>query len=102
MSAKPPKAPRLVRVGWLDARIQPGWTDGHYDNPPMYTVGYLTRRTKKNVFLAGTWDSDKGNYADVSCIPAGCVVTIVDLTPTAADPPKKEKPPCVEPPSLQS
>lgn len=74
------KPPRLVRVEWLDSRIVPGWNEGgEYDNPPMYTVGYLTRRTKKNVFLAGTWDSDKGNYADVSCVPVGCVVSIVDL-----------------------
>lgn len=77
------KAPRLVRVEWLDSRIQPGWTDASFNNPPMYTVGYLSKRTRKNVFVAGTWDSDKGSYADVSCVPTGCVVAIVDLVPAA-------------------
>lgn len=79
MTKKPPKPPRLVRIEWLDSRIVPGWTDGEYVNPPMFTVGYLTRRTKKNTFVAGTWDSDKSNYADVSCVPNGCIVAVIEL-----------------------
>lgn len=85
MTKKPPKPPRLVRVEWLDSRIVPGWTDGAYDNPSMFTVGYLTKRTKKNTFVAGTWDSDKSNYADVSCVPNGCIVAVTELVAKSPD-----------------
>ena len=93
---KQPKVQRLVRIEWLDSRIHPGWADGtSYDNPPMFTVGYLTKKTQKNTFVAGTWDTDKGNFADVSCVPNGCIVSVVELVP-------KEEPPCVEPLSPSS
>lgn len=104
MSKKTLKPPRLVRIEWLDSRIQPGWTDGEYVNPPMFTVGYITKRTRKNIFLAGTWDSEPASgkgFADVACVPLGCVVAIVDLTPTAANPPEVELL-CVEPSSPSS
>lgn len=73
-------APRLVKVVWLDARGTAGWsTDPLYDNPPMYSIGYVVGERGSSLYLAATWDGSEGSYADVSCIPTGCILATIDL-----------------------
>lgn len=66
---------KLVRVEWIDARTHAGWHD--YDpenppsNPPMRTFGLLVDDRKDAVVIASSFDTDTGQFADLSTIPKG-------------------------------
>lgn len=76
--------PRLVKIVWLDARGQAGWAedDPMYTNPAVESVGYEVGVRGQNTYLALTWDESTGKYADVSVIPTGCILAIVELQET--------------------
>ena len=72
--------PRKVEVFWLDARTEAGWQtdDPMFFNVPMSCVGYLVGEKEGNTYIAMTWDKDGDAFADVSAIPTGCILTMID------------------------
>jgi hypothetical protein len=76
------ESPRLIKVVWLDARTVAGWPEGAdpmFENPPMCSVGYAMGERGKNTYMAMTWDPATDVFGDVSVIPTGCILAIIDL-----------------------
>jgi len=72
--------PRKVEIFWLDARTEAGWQaeEPLFFNVPMHCVGYYVGEKDANTYIAMTWDPDGESWADVSAIPTGCILAIID------------------------
>lgn len=74
---------RLVLVRWRDS-CSPvrKWHDDEvgrtYTDTECVSVGWLMRRDKKSLAIAATF-SDGGGIADLTAIPAGCVVSVTPI-----------------------
>jgi hypothetical protein len=72
------KLPRLVHVIWFDAHSEDAWTekkDLTFEPTRCHSVGYLVKRTKHAITVAGSAhgiDTDI-DYSCVITIPAGCI-----------------------------
>lgn len=71
---------KRVMVEWVDACTHHNWTDNDKaiqedGTTPVSNVGWLLKRDKKQVILAGGISDDDGSIDRIS-IPRGCVKKI--------------------------
>jgi len=77
----------LVEIEWYDAETTHGWeTDEEVDseNVPIYTVGFLIKRTEDLVVIASSIDKTNGTQSNGRIkIPVPMIKTIRELTGTS-------------------
>lgn len=82
---KTPKHPPLVVVEWVDAATSNEWTDGAdpdlHEPVPCRTAGFLIRRTRKSLTVAGTIGAAPGDgeVNAVTVIPRPWVIKIIEV-----------------------
>ncbi|MCZ2099180.1 MAG: hypothetical protein LC121_23560 [Anaerolineae bacterium] len=76
----PKKLPKVVAIVWLDAVAGAGWTD--HDEAPeaatIYTVGFLVKKTRKEVTIATSVGDTEHNGS--MTIPRGMIQSMVELS----------------------
>ncbi len=71
---------KLVKVDWIDTFATVGWTDEPTDVVNMKSVGWLIRKDKRRVVLAGMIGSQgMSDYNSQQAIPRGCIISIKEL-----------------------
>lgn len=66
----------LVRVEWLDARINPGWVSGIGENKIVTSYGILGPKTEECQVIYSSWDPQERQYGDENLIPLGMIKNI--------------------------
>ena len=72
---------KLVLIRWIDAQADLGWKEAsevQVDNPPVYSVGWVTKQTKDAIVLAGDIGLDASNNRRIE-IPKGMVQEISEI-----------------------
>lgn len=81
MKNKKPEQDDIIMVWWQDANSQPSWTpkDKPCNLTSIISVGFYNGfhkdETGEYLSLYATRDLGSGNVAEMSAIPAGCIVT---------------------------
>ena len=73
---------KMVRVSWVDANSFSGWirreeAESELKPGRFTSVGFLIRRSKKRVTIAGSQGC--GKTGDTLTIPTGCILKVEEL-----------------------
>ena len=69
-----------VLVIWMDTTVQHGWIEDAEDAKPSRceTLGFIVKETEEFITLGQTRCEEQG-VCNLTCIPAGMVVDIIDI-----------------------
>lgn len=75
---------KIVIIEWLDANAADGWTNmkkaRSHPLAECFSVGYIVRRNFRQITLAQSISSDKGDTCDaLISIPTSCIKSIKEL-----------------------
>ena len=70
---------KIVKVEWKDTCTLNGWDSEPLETSPILSVGWIVRKTRSTVELAGMKHKDTIDYNCRQAIPRGCIISIKEL-----------------------
>lgn len=79
---------RELRVRWVDARSEDGWTEQRDVEPQgarIRTLGHCVKETDEVLCVAASVDDVTGQVSGIMFIPKQCILSRVDITEEGDD-----------------